>query len=158
MPDLNLWDFAVRCYAQPGVESVCLELQSQGADVCVLLCAAWLEARGVACNEERRHALQEIAAPWQRDVVEPLRALRQAWRPPAQSDEALRELRETLKAIELQAERHLLAGLQTTSNDWAESCEPNLWLSALAPTNHCRAGLETLRSAAYRIQRELDDF
>ncbi len=158
MPDLNLWNFAVRCYAQPGVESACLELQSQGADVCVLLCAAWLEARGVACNEERLHALQDVAVPWQRDVVEPLRGLRQAWRPLAQRDEALRELRETLKTMELQAERHLLARLQATSDDWALSCEPNTWLNALAPSNHCCAGLESLRSAAYRIQRELDDF
>jgi uncharacterized protein (TIGR02444 family) len=158
MPDLSLWNFAVRCYAQPGVESACLELQSQGADVCVLLCAAWLEARGVACNEERLHALQDVAAPWQRDVVKPLRALRQAWRPLAQRDEALRELRETLKTMELQAERHLLARLQATSDDWALSCEPNTWLNALAPSNHCCADLESLRSAAYRIQRELDDF
>ncbi|MCQ4296142.1 TIGR02444 family protein [Pseudomonas stutzeri] len=158
MPDLNLWNFALRCYAQPGVESACLELQSQGADVCVLLCAAWLEARRVACNEDRLHALREIAAPWQQDVIEPLRALRQAWRPLAQNDDALRELRETLKTLELQAERRLLARLQATSGAWVESSESNAWLNALAPSCHCRAGLETLRGAAYRIQLELDGF
>lgn len=156
MSDPDLWNFALRCYAQPGVESACLELQSQGADVCVLLCAAWLEARGVACNEDRLHALKEVAAPWQQDVVEPLRALRQAWRPLARNDEALRELRETLKTLELQAERSLLARLQATSGEWAESCESNAWLNALVPSSHCRAGLETLRGAAYRVQLELD--
>src|SRR3546814_6889552 len=38
-------------------------------------------------------------------VVEPLRELRQAWRSPAEQDEALRELRKTLKTLELQIGR-----------------------------------------------------
>ena len=158
MPDLNLWDFALRCYSEPGVEHACLALQGQGADVCVLLCAAWLETRGAACNEDRQRALAVVASPWQRDVVEPLRALRQAWRLPAQEDEALGELRETLKTLELQAERHLLARLEAVSGKWPASRDANDWLNAVAPSSHCRAGLQTLREAAYRVQLETDAF
>ena len=155
MPNLDLWTFALNCYAREGVETACLELQSQGADVCVLICAAWLDARGVACNQERMCALEEVAAPWRHIVVEPLRELRQAWRSPAEQDEALRELRKTLKTLELQAERSLLERLQTASREWNESTDANQWLSALAPKGSCRVALETLRNAAYQTQLEL---
>ena len=43
----DLWDFAQRLYARPGVESACLHLQEVGADVCLLLTAGWLGGRGV---------------------------------------------------------------------------------------------------------------
>ena len=46
----DLWDFAQRLYARPGVESACLHLQEAGADVCLLLCGAWLERHGIACT------------------------------------------------------------------------------------------------------------
>lgn len=155
MPNPDLWTFALNCYARAGVETACLELQSQGTDVCVLICAAWLEVRGIACNQERMRALEEVAAPWRHRVVEPLRALRQAWRPLAEEDEALRELREALKGLELQAERSLLERLQTASREWSASAGADQWLSALAPKGGCRAALETLRNAAYQTQLEL---
>ncbi|WP_284733726.1 TIGR02444 family protein, partial [Pseudomonas aeruginosa] len=44
----NVWKFAVDVYARPGVETACLALQEQGADVCLLLVAAWLGRRGVS--------------------------------------------------------------------------------------------------------------
>lgn len=155
MPNPDLWTFALHCYAREGVETACLDLQSQGADVCVLICAAWLEVRGVACSQERMRALEEVAAPWRRRVVAPLRELRQAWRSPAEQDEALRELREALKTLELQAERSLLERLQTASRKWNKSAGANQWLSALAPKGSGRAALETLRNAAYQTQLEL---
>lgn len=154
----DLWTFALHCYAREGVESACLELQSQGADVCVLICAAWLEVRGVACSPERMRALEEVAAPWRHRVVEPLRELRQAWRSPAEQDEALRELREALKTLELQAERSLLQRLQTASCEWSESAGADRWLHALGPKGSCHAALETLRNAAYQTQLELAAF
>ncbi|EMD99946.1 TIGR02444 family protein [Pseudomonas stutzeri] len=155
MPNPDLWTFALHCYAREGVETACLGLQSQGVDVCVLICAAWLEARGVACNQERMSALEEVAAPWRRRVVEPLRELRQAWRSPAEQDDALRELREALKTLELQAERNQLERLQMASREWSASAGANQWLSAVAPKGSCRAALETLRNAAYQTQLEL---
>ncbi|MDH2245601.1 TIGR02444 family protein [Pseudomonas sp. GD03855] len=157
MTSSDLWTFALRCYARPGVEDACLELQTLGADVCVLLCAAQLEARGVACEQGRLHLLEEVAAPWRQQVIQPLRHLRQAWRPLAEQDEVLRNLRETLKKLELEAERSLLERLHAASSGWAAATGPNDWLGALAPTANCRAALETLRSAAYQTQLELDD-
>src|SRR3546814_7853882 len=79
----------------------------------------------VACNLERMCVLEEVAAPWRHIVVEPLRELRQAWRSPAEQDEALRELRKTLKTLELQAERSLLERLQTASREWNDSADAN---------------------------------
>ena len=36
---------------------------------CLLLCAAWLETRGVACDQSRLGQLSACAGPWQREVV-----------------------------------------------------------------------------------------
>ena len=72
----DLWNFALACYARPGVEALCLRLQAGGADVCLLLCALWLERRRVACDGQRLDQLRAIAEPWQRQVVQPLRELR----------------------------------------------------------------------------------
>ena len=76
----DLWNFALELYARPGVEQACLELQDAGCDVCLLLTAAWLQGRGVRCLDERLRALTELAGPWQREVVSPLRQTRRHWR------------------------------------------------------------------------------
>lgn len=151
----DLWTFALACYASPGVETACLELQNQGADVCLLLCGAWLQARGVACSQARLQALTALAAPWRGDVIEPLRGLRQAWRSQAEQDLALHSLREAMKALELQAERELLERLQKISQDWPSNGAADAWLEPLVPVAHNRAALEVLRSAALQTQLEL---
>ena len=114
----DLWSFALSTYARPGVEAACLRLQEQGADVCLLLCGAWLEQRGVARLPERVVALQQLARPWRLDVVEPLREIRRQWRVMAQQDVQLAALREQLKAMELQAERTLLTRLEALAQTW----------------------------------------
>ncbi|MFP3449835.1 TIGR02444 family protein, partial [Pseudomonas sp. SIMBA_067] len=78
---------------RPGVEEACLGVQALGGDVCLLLCATWLQARGVALTEQRAQALVDIAEPWQREVVAPLRGLRQQWRTAAHNDALLAALR-----------------------------------------------------------------
>ncbi|WPN98113.1 TIGR02444 family protein [Pseudomonas sp. MUP55] len=114
----DLWSFALSTYARPGVEAACLRLQEQGADVCLLLCGAWLEQRGVARLPERVVALQQLARPWRMDVVEPLREIRRQWRVIAQQDVQLAALREQLKTMELQAERTLLTRLEALAQTW----------------------------------------
>ena len=114
----DLWSFALSTYARPGVEAACLRLQEQGADVCLLLCGAWLEQRGVARLPERVVALQQLARPWRTDVVEPLREIRRQWRVIAQQDVQLAALREQLKTMELQAERTLLTRLEALAQTW----------------------------------------
>ena len=86
----------------PGrAETACLALQEQGADVCLLLVAAWLGRRGVSCSKERAQILENAARPWRETVIEPLRRLRCAWREAATHDACLAELREEMKAQEL---------------------------------------------------------
>ncbi|MGY2683219.1 TIGR02444 family protein [Pseudomonas tolaasii] len=146
----DLWSFALSTYARPGVEAVCLRLQEQGADVCLLLCAAWLEQRGVVLTDERVQALRHIAGPWQSQVIEPLRQMRVQWRAMAQQDEPLAGLRERVKALELDAERQLLARLQAVAQAWPTQQGQQKWLEGLATeaANLDRDALQLLRAAA----------
>ncbi|MCF5050337.1 TIGR02444 family protein [Pseudomonas syringae] len=149
----DLWSFALSTYARPGIEAACLRLQAQGADVCLLLCGAWLERRGVALTAERLQALKQLAGPWQAQVVEPLRQVRMQWRSMAQQDELLAGLRERVKALELDAERVLLTRLQALAHTWpsAEVMSQQRWLERLAAedaANLDHDALQQLRVAA----------
>ena len=130
----DLWSFTLTTYARPGVEAACLQLQASGANVCLLLCAAWLGARGVGFSHSRLQQLHALAAPWHECVVQPLRQLRTQWRPAASKDPELGALREELKALELQAERQLLLRLEALARDWpqAEAEDLSPWLAGLA--------------------------
>jgi uncharacterized protein (TIGR02444 family) len=146
----DLWRFAQDLYQQPGVEAACLRLQADGADVCLLLCAAWLERRQIDCNATRAEALRQLAQPWQQQVVIPLRQLRQSWREQAAGDDALAQLREQVKQLELEAERGQLERLAQCSEAWprADATTSAPWLDALAPEPANRDALQTLRIAA----------
>lgn len=128
----DLWSFALSTYARPGVEAACLRLQEQGADVCLLLCGAWLEQRGVAAAPERVLALQQLARPWRTQVIEPLRQVRVQWRVMAQQDQPLAALRERIKALELEAERELLTRLEALAQAWSIGEGQQQWLEGLA--------------------------
>ncbi len=146
----DLWSFAISTYARPGVETACLRLQEQGADVCLLLCGAWLDQRGVALTAERMQALKQIARPWQAQVIEPLRQVRVQWRVIAQQDEPLAALRERIKALELDAERQLLMRLEALAKAWpsSEGAAQQGWLEGLATedaANLDRDALQQLR-------------
>jgi len=154
----DLWNYCLNLYARPGVEQACLHLQDQGLDVCVLLCAAWLEARGVACDEVRLGQLNACAGPWQREVVQPLRQVRTHWREAAAHDDALAALRIQVKALELEAERTLLRRLESVTQGWAQtqsqsqSQDTCAWLQKVADDAgypDCDA-LHTLRVAINR--------
>ncbi|MDR0279768.1 MAG: TIGR02444 family protein [Paucimonas sp.] len=151
----DLWDFAIGLYARPGVEAACLELQAQGADVCLLLCAAWLEQRRVDVNEARVEQLRQLAGPWQSSVVQPLRALRQQWRTQATSDPQLAALREQVKGLELDAERLQLQRLQVICDGWPDGGEAPSegWLARLAPeASRDHDALRMLRAVAGTTQ------
>jgi uncharacterized protein (TIGR02444 family) len=129
----DLWSFSLDLYARPGVEHACLQLQAQGASVCLLLCAAWLGQRGVACNRQRLEQLRDVAQAWDADVVQPLRALRTHWKMAATQDAGLHGLREEVKKLELQAERILLSRLERSAQDWPQSDVTDLaaWLEGV---------------------------
>ena len=149
----DLWRFAEALYQRPGVEAACLLLQTQGADVCLLLCAAWLERRQIACTNERSAALRALAQPWQQQVVMPLRQLRQSWREQAQSDNALMQLRERIKQLELEAEREQLERLAACTQNWPSNAAnaPLNWLESLAPQPGNRDALQALHIAAAQL-------
>lgn len=155
----DLWNHALALYGRPGVETACLALQDLGGDVCLLLCATWLQARRVAVDEARIKALRGLAEPWQGQVVGPLRELRQRWRNQAHDDSALATLRMQVKAMELEAEKVLLTRLQACSQLWP--ADPGGasgdWLDALAPANAQGHGaLLRLRAAARGLQEAED--
>ncbi|NIE75394.1 TIGR02444 family protein [Pantoea sp. Ap-967] len=147
----DLWNHALALYARPGVETACLQLQALGGDVCLLLCATWLQRRAVAYSRDRAQALQALAESWQKEVVMPLRTLRQQWRDAAQQDAQLAVLREQLKGLELQAEKTLLQRLEACAQPWpsgAHGLEED-WLTRLAPDQaRGHDALEQLRVAA----------
>jgi len=155
----DLWNYALALYARPGVEAACLSLQAQGADVCLLLCAAWLEARQVAVSAQRVEALQALARPWQREVIEPLRRLRQQWRAQAATDPQLAALRAQVKGLELRAERDLLERLEALAGRWPGCADGpgQAWLARLIPEpTTAHDALQQLRVAARGLQ-ELKD-
>lgn len=157
----ELWKFALNLYARPGIEAACLQLQAEGANVCLLLCGAWLDTRGVACSGERVALLQAIATPWHEEVVQPLRTLRQQWRDQALHDAELAPLRESIKALELSAERQLLQRLHDQAARWPLDTDRSgkAWLSALLPTPaaHVSPALQALSVAAGETQASLDE-
>ncbi|MHC8353628.1 TIGR02444 family protein [Pseudomonas sp. RT4P38] len=148
----DLWSFSLSTYARPGVEHACLRLQAAGVNVCLLLGGLWLAQRGVACNEQRLQLLRNVAEPWDTDVVQPLRALRMQWKAAATEDAELATLREQVKALELEAERHLLLRLERSAQSWpqGEATDLSAWLEGVtAGAGHLdRDALHQLRVAA----------
>ncbi|MHC8329645.1 TIGR02444 family protein [Pseudomonas sp. LB1P83] len=148
----DLWSFSLTTYARPGVEDACLQLQSAGVNVCLLLCGFWLGDRRVTCNEQRLQQLREVAGPWDADVVRPLRALRMQWKTVATEDAELKTLREQVKALELEAERHLLLRLERSAQSWpqCEATDLTAWLEGVTAgaANLDRDALHQLRVAA----------
>ncbi|WLG44785.1 TIGR02444 family protein [Pseudomonas sp. FP1740] len=130
----DLWSFSLDTYARPGVEHACLQLQAAGVNVCLLLCGLWLGERGVICNEQRLQLLRDVAGPWDVDVVQPLRALRQQWKAAASEDAGLDDLREQVKTLEMEAERHLLLRLECLAQSWPqyEATDLTAWLEGVA--------------------------
>lgn len=108
---MSLWDWAVRAYARPGVQDICLSLQDDdGQSVCLLLWAAW---RGPV-DDETREAAVETARSWHRTTIDPIRAVRRTLKKPVpdMDDQRRLSLRDDIKRLELSAERGLLDELE----------------------------------------------
>ena len=147
----DLWSFSLDTYARAGVEDACLRMQDAGANVCLLLCAAWLGQRGVACNRQRLQQLQQLAGPWYSEVIQPLRELRRQWKTAAIADAPLSALRAQVKTLELEAERQLLLRLEHSVREWptAQANDLGAWLEGMAAdaANLDRDALHQLRVA-----------
>jgi uncharacterized protein (TIGR02444 family) len=100
--------FALAVYASDGVSPATLLIQERcDVDVNVLLLAAYVGAvrRGVLTDADLADVHRRVA-PWQREVVQPLRTVRARLTsgPPPAPSPATTELRERIKAAELDAE------------------------------------------------------
>ena len=112
---MSLWDWAVRAYAADGVADACLELQDvAGQNVPLLLWAAWTAATGRAVDADAREDACDMARAWDGSAIAPLRAVRRTLkaRIPDLDDAAREAVRTQVKAVELEAERRLLAALE----------------------------------------------
>ena len=111
----DLWDWAVRAYASDGVSEACLHLQdAAGQNVPLLLWAAWTARTGRRPDADAVEAACDIARAWQDAAIAPLRSVRRALkgRNPDLDDAAREAVRAQVKAVDLEAERRLLAALE----------------------------------------------
>lgn len=112
---MSLWDWAVAAYAAPDVADACLALQDHHEqNVPLLLWSAWIAATGRRPNEDTIEAACDTARAWDSVVVAPLRAMRRTLKAPVPDiDDGPREtVRNRIKALELEAEKHLLEALE----------------------------------------------
>jgi len=138
----SLWNFATERYAREGVAPLCLRLQDEyGFDVNLLLFCCWYGAHYGAVDSTLMQSLFDYSRDWNNNAVQPVRETRNWLRAlieNSQGDEALLgQLREKVKEVELECERHQLEALETqargvqpaqTSSDAEESSWGNLEL------------------------------
>ena len=115
-----LWDYALERYARDGVAECCVALQDEaGANVLLIIVAAYLAERGIPLTGPRVQTLVNGASALQDSLIEPLRALRRANRPPdGEACERQRDTYQSLKQAELAAERWQLAQLAELVLPW----------------------------------------
>lgn len=124
---MSLWDWVLEVYSADGVAEACLELQdAAGQNVPLLLWAAWCAAEGRAPDKDALEAAGDTARAWQETAIAPLRAVRRALKSRAPDlDDADREaIRVQVKAVELEAERRLLAALEILTPAPSEPPQP----------------------------------
>lgn len=112
---MKLWDWAVAAYAAPDVADACLALQDHHEqNVPLLLWSTWVAATGRRPDAETIEAACDTARAWEGVAVAPLRSIRRTLKAPVPDiDDGPREaVRNRVKALELEAEKHLLEALE----------------------------------------------
>jgi uncharacterized protein (TIGR02444 family) len=121
MTDDPLWTFACELYGRPGVAEACLALQdAAGVDVPLLIYLIWCTRTGRPVDAAEVVRANARVAPWRKQVVEPLRAIRRAMRSDLLPGQPTQAHRERIKAAELEAERLALAALSAAAPEQAE--------------------------------------
>ena len=138
---MRLWDWAVAAYGAPGVSDACVALQdNHEQNVPVLLWSAWIAVTGRDPDEETIEAACDTARAWDGVVVAPLRSIRRTLKAPIPDiDDGPRlSVRDRVKALELEAERHLLEALEALVLDGeasAPTAPPRPVIQALVATS-----------------------
>ena len=152
---MRLWDWAVAAYGAPGVGEACLALQdSHEQNVPVLLWSGWVAATGRKPDAETIEAACDTARAWDSVVVAPLRSVRRTLKAPIPDiDDGPREaVRNRIKALELEAERHLLEALDALAPETTGPARPTI--DALVATARVWAQV-TPRPALIRLAEAL---
>lgn len=152
---MNLWDWAVAAYGAPGVADACLALQDHHEqNVPLLLWSAWIAQTGRRPDEETIEAACDTARAWDGVVTAPLRAVRRTLKAPVPDiDDGPREaVRQRIKAVELEAEKHLLAALEALAP--APDGPPRPVIDGLAATTRVWSRV-TPRPALVRLAEAL---
>ena len=133
-----LRDFAVALYANPDVQRSCLEAQdAHGADVNLLLWAAWRASQGQALSVQQVSHADGLCEEWRTHVVRPLREQRRRWA----GDERRAKQYQAIKDLELQAEFTQLAMLAEAGDAAASpSTAPGTDPAAMLATNVSQLG------------------
>jgi len=123
-PGSRFWSFSLAVYSGSGVQAECLDLQDRyGIDVNLLLFCAYVGAVcGAVLPAAALREAQDLVGVWHRDVVQELRGARRALKPfaaaaPSPPGASAAELRGTVKAAELEAERIEQTMLEAWSAD-----------------------------------------
>ena len=153
-PDSAFWAFSVDLYDRPGIEAACLALQDRRElNVNLLLWALWLADCGVALDEGSLERARAAVASWQKEVVDPLRAIRRQLRYQvelADSDDIagqwpgqVKAMRQTILALELDGEHLSQLALGHLGDE-------------LKPSSRASAKLAGSNLACFKIFREED--
>lgn len=139
----GFWDFSIRVYRSKKLADACLSLQDEsGADVNLLLFCCWAAAANVELDGDTFQKALQFSRFWTTDVVRPLRKVRTTMK---RSDrkaktvqaEFYNELRESIKAVELRAEKLQQQELQAMIGTTAPQSDATGPLSS-AVSNLCR--------------------
>jgi len=106
---VDFWNYSLALYSQPHVAAACLSLQRRrGVNVSVLLLCCWVASRGKILDSTTLARATAAIAAWHAGVVVPLRTARERLKDELNpsGDPQLAAFRETVKACELEAERH----------------------------------------------------
>jgi uncharacterized protein (TIGR02444 family) len=107
----GFWAFSMAFYGRPGVAAALLALQDDaGLNINLVLFAIWFGLSGRGRLDARRIAEASRAAQSiEVEVIDPLRALRRRLKAALESD--VQSLRESIKALEMEAEKAAQARL-----------------------------------------------
>ena len=148
---MSLWEWAVRAYAQDGVQDICLSLQDDDSQsVCLLLWAAW---RGPV-EADDVEAAADTARSWHGSVIDPVRTVRRTLKKPLPDMDDTRRLalREEVKRLELSAERGLLDELESIAGSPSgRAFDPLEALAAASRAWSDRTPREALKTLAGRL-------
>jgi uncharacterized protein (TIGR02444 family) len=116
----SFWTFSLAFYADPAIGGICIDLQDRySCDVNVILFVLWCAFRNRSLSAHEVERVVAMVAPWQNDVVRPLRGVRRDLKQLA-ADLAVAPVsafREAIKKQELQAERLQQSLMQAKFSD-----------------------------------------